>query len=109
MHQLTQDDHGTPVVVKMNWQVHTDHGSVVTATPISSAIGDMQREFHTGRCDFLPSESLILCDGMYETANFAQVVRELLSKVAMKDAVAKVTTTDDDDYSLLVLRRMDDD
>ena len=53
MCQLTEDDHGTPVAVKMNGKVHTDHGSVVTATPISSAIGDMKREFHTGRCDFL--------------------------------------------------------
>lgn len=110
MCQLTKDDHGTPIAVKMNGKVHTDHGSVVTATPISSAIGDMKRDFHTGRCDFLPSESLILCsDGMYGTANFAQVVRELLSKVDMEEAVSKVTTTDEDDYSLLVLRRTDDD
>ena len=110
MCQLTKDDHGTPIAVKMNGKVHTDHGSVVTATPISSAIGDMKREFHTGRCDFLPSESLIFCsDGMYGTANFAQVVRELLSKVDMEEAVSKVTTTDEDDYSLLVLRRNDDD
>jgi serine/threonine protein phosphatase PrpC len=89
MCQLTKDDHGTPIAVKMNGKVHTDHGSVVTATPISSAIGDMKRKFHTGRCDFLPSESLILCsDGMYGTANFAQVVRELLSKVDMEEAAS---------------------
>lgn len=110
MRQLTEDDHGKPVAVKMNGKVHTDHGSVVTATPISSAIGDMKRKFHTGRCAFLPSESLILCsDGMYGTANFAQVIRDLLSKVEMEESVSKVTTTDEDDYSLLVLRRTDDD
>lgn len=110
MEQLTTDDHGMPVVMKINGKVHTDHGSVVARTPIDSAIGDMKHKFHTGKCDFLPSESLILCsDGMYETSDFERNIQSLLSRVDLEEAVAKVTSTDDDDYSLLVLRRTDDD
>ena len=70
----------------MNGKVHTDHGSVVTATPISSAIGDMKREFHTGRCDFLPSESLILCsDGMWEYLRDEEILVDCLKAKNAKE------------------------
>lgn len=109
LEQITTDDHGKPVVRRVNGKVHTDHGAVVAAIPIDKAVGDGQLKYHTGQCDFLPGESLVLCsDGMYQTAAFDQMIKDLLESADLAAATKKVSTTDDDDASLLILRRVDE-
>jgi len=106
--QITVDDHGKAVVRRVNGKVHTDHGSVVTAIPISRAIGDTKLEFHTGTLEFLPGESLILCcDGMYDSATFEKDTEHVLGSYDLTDATSKIPHTNDDDASILLLRRTD--
>ena len=104
--QITEDDHGKAVNIKVNGKLYTDHGAVVSAIPICNAIGDRNCCFHTGTFDLYPGESVILCsDGMYNSSAFAGDVIDLLDKADMDDAIKRIDTTDDDDASLFVLRR----
>jgi len=104
--QITEDDHGKAVNIKINGKLYTDHGAVVSATPINSAIGDRGCDFHTGVLDFMPGESLVLCsDGMYLSSTFKADVSALLGEADMTASIVRITTTDDDDNSLLIVRR----
>ena len=104
--QITEDDHGKAVNIKVNGKLYTDHGAVVSAVPICNAIGDRNCVFHTGTFDFFPGESVILCsDGMYNSSAFTADVIDLLDKADLDEAIKRIDTTDDDDASLFVLRR----
>lgn len=104
--QMTQDDHGKAVNIKVNGKLYTDHGAVVSATPIDNAIGDRGCDFHTGSFEFNPGDSIILCsDGMYNSSTFGNDVESLLNQADLTDSIKSLTTTDDDDNTLLVLRR----
>ena len=104
--QMTKDDHGKPVNIRIGGKLYTDHGAVVFATPISNAIGDRSCDFHTGSFEFKPGESIILCsDGMYNSSSFSDDVESLLNQADMTAGIKTITTTDDDDNSLLVLRQ----
>ncbi|MBO4488095.1 MAG: protein phosphatase 2C domain-containing protein [Bacteroidales bacterium] len=108
LRQITTDDHGKPVIQRVNGKVHTDHGSVITATPISSAIGDTGLCFHTGKIDFAPGECLVLCsDGMYGSAGFALDMETVIGSDNLPVATSRIPHTDDDDASVLILRRTD--
>lgn len=103
--KMTQDDHGKAVNIKVNGKLYTDHGAVVSATPIDNAIGDRGCNFHTGSFEFNPGDSIILCsDGMYNSSTFAADVESLLNQADLNAGVKSLTTTDDDDNTLLVLR-----
>ena len=103
--QMTEDDHGKAVNIKIGGKLYTDHGAVVAATPINNAIGDRNCDFHTGSFEFNPGESIILCsDGMYNSSLFDNDVQSLLNEADLTDGIGKVSTTDDDDASLLILR-----
>ena len=103
--QITQDDHGKSVNVKIGGKLYTDHGAVVSATPIDNAIGDRGCDFHTGTFEFNPGDSIILCsDGMYNSSAFGEDVQLLLNQADLESSIKSLTTTDDDDNSLLVLR-----
>ena len=103
--QMTQDDHGKAVNIKVNGKLYTDHGAVVSATPINNAIGDRGCDFHIGSFEFNPGESVILCsDGMYNSSSFNDDMESLLNQADLTDSIKSLTTTDDDDYTLLVLR-----
>ena len=103
--QMTEDDHGQAVNIKVGGKLYTDHGAVVSATPIDNAIGDRNCKFHTGTFEFNPGEGIILCsDGMYNSSTFKDDVESLLNQADMTSGIRKVTTTDDDDASLLILR-----
>ena len=103
--QMTQDDHGKAVNIRVNGKLYTDHGAVVSATPIDNAIGDRGCNFHTGSFEFNPGDSIILCsDGMYNSSTFADDVESLLNQADLNAGVKSLTTTDDDDNSLLVMR-----
>ena len=104
--QITEDDHGKAVNVKINGKLYTDHGALVAAKPISNAIGDQNCNFHTGTFEFNPGDSIILCsDGMYNSSSFSKDVESLLNEADLKARINKITSTDDDDASLLILRR----
>lgn len=104
--QMTQDDHGKAVNVKIGGKLYTDHGAVVSATPIDNAIGDRNCNYHTGVFDFLPGESIVLCsDGMYNSSTFSKDVETLLNEADMTSGAKRITTTDDDDNSLVIVRR----
>lgn len=104
--QMTQDDHGKAVNVKIGGKLYTDHGCVVSAVPISKAIGDESLDYHSGSFSFHEGESLVLCsDGMYSSSTFRQDVQTLLQKANLNETVGGLSTTDDDDASILVLRR----
>lgn len=106
LYQLTIDDKGKTINVKINGKYYADHGALVAATPINSALGDKNLYIHTGSVDFHHGESIILCsDGMYSSSSFAIDVESLLDKSNIEDDIAKIETTDDDDASLFVLRR----
>ena len=103
--QMTQDDHGKSVIIKIGGKIYTDHGAVVSATPIDNAIGDSNCNFHTGTFEFNPGDSLVLCsDGMYNSSSFSKDIESLLNQADIQSAIKAFTTTDDDDNSLLVLR-----
>lgn len=103
--QMTKDDHGQAVNIRVNGKLYTDHGAVVSATPIDNAIGDRNCDFHTGSFEFNPGESLVLCsDGMYNSSSFNNDVESLLNQADLTDRIKNITTTDDDDNSILVLR-----
>lgn len=103
--QMTEDDHGKAVNIKVNGKLYTDHGAVVSATPIDNAIGDRNCDFHTGKFEFNPGDSIILCsDGMYNSSTFNEDVEAVLNRADLKAGVKSLTTTDDDDNTLLVLR-----
>ena len=103
--QMTKDDHGKAVNVKIGGKLYTDHGAVVSATPIDNAIGDRNCDFHTGSFEFNPGDSIILCsDGMYNSSTFGDDVESLLNQADLTAGIRNVTTNDDDDNSLLVLR-----
>lgn len=103
--QMTQDDHGNAVPIKVNGKLYTKDGTVVLATPVDKAIGDRGCNFHTGSFEFNPGDSIILCsDGMYNSWTFADDVKSLLNQADLNAGVKSLTTTDDDDNSLLVLR-----
>lgn len=103
--QMTQDDHGKAVNIKVNGKLYTDHGAVVSATPINNAIGDRGCDFHTGSFEFNPGDSILLCsDGMYNSSTFIEDVEVLLNQADMTASIKSFTTTDDDDNTLLVLR-----
>lgn len=103
--QMTKDDHGKAVNIKVGGKLYTDHGAVVSATPINNAIGDHNCNFHTGSFEFNPGESIVLCsDGMYNSSSFRVDVDALLNEADMANGVRKISSTDDDDASLLVLR-----
>lgn len=103
--QMTQDDHGKAVNIKVNGKLYTDHGAVVSATPIDNAIGDRGCDFHTGSFEFNPGDSIILCsDGMYNSSTFGNDMESLLNQADLTDSIKSLTTTDDDDNTLLVMR-----
>lgn len=103
--QMTQDDHGKAVNIKVNGKLYTDHSFVVPATPIDNAIGDRGCDFHTGSFEFNPGDSIILCsDGIYNSSSFAEDVESLLNQADLNAGMKSLTTTDDDDNTLLVLR-----
>lgn len=103
--QMTQDDHSKAINIKVNGKLYTDHGAVVSATPINNAIGDRGCDFHTGSFEFNPGDSILLCsDGMYNSSTFSDDVETLLNKSDLSAGIKKMTTTDDDDNSLLILR-----
>ena len=103
--QMTQDDHGKAVNIKINGKLYTDHGAVVSATPIDNAIGDRGCDFHTGSFEFNPGDSILLCsDGMYNSSTFVEDVETLLNQADIQSSLKAFTTTDDDDNTLLVLR-----
>jgi len=103
--QMTEDDHGKAVNIKVNGKLYTDHGAVVSATPIDNAIGDRGCDFHTGTFEFNPGDSILLCsDGMYNSSTFGEDVQLLLNQADLESSIKSLTTTDDDDNSLLVLR-----
>ena len=103
--KMTQDDHGKPVNIKIGGKLYTDHGAVVSATPIDNAIGDRNCNFHTGTFEFNPGDSLVLCsDGMYNSSSFNDDVESLLNQADIQSSIKAFTTTDDDDNTLLVLR-----
>lgn len=104
--QMTNDDHGKAENIKIGGKLYTDHGAVVSATPIDNAIGDRNCDFHTGSFEFNPGESIILCsDGMYNSSSFTNDVESLLNHADLTAGIRAVTTTDDDDNTLLVLRQ----
>lgn len=104
--QTTQDDHGKAVNIKVNGKLYTDHGAVVSATPIDNAIGDRGCDFHTGSFEFNPGDSILLCsDGMYNSSTFDDDMESLLNQVDLTAGIRNMTTTDDDDNTLLVMRR----
>lgn len=103
--QMTEDDHGKAVNIKVNGKLYTDHGAVVSATPIDNAIGDRGCDFHTGSFEFNPGDSILLCsDGMYNSSTFSDDVEASLNQANLTAGIKNMTTTDDDDNSLLVLR-----
>lgn len=103
--KMTKDDHGKPVNIKIGGKLYTDHGAVVSATPIDNAIGDRNCDFHTGSFEFNPGDSIILCsDGMYNSSTFSTDVESLLNQADLAAGIRNITTNDDDDNSLLVLR-----
>ena len=103
--QMTRDDHGKAVNIKVNGKLYTDHGALVSATPIDNAIGDRQCNFHTGQFEFNPGDSIILSsDGMYNSSSFGDDMKRLLNEADISAGIEKVDTNDDDDHSLLVLR-----
>lgn len=103
--RMTEDDHGKAVNIKVGGKLYTDHGAVVSATPIDNAIGDRGCDFHTGTFEFNPGDSIILCsDGMYNSSAFGEDVQLLLNQADLESSIKSLTTTDDDDNSLLVLR-----
>lgn len=103
--QMTQDDHGKAVNIKVNGKLYTDHGAVVSATPIDNAIGDRGCNFHTGSFEFNPGDSIVLCsDGKYNSSTFGNDVELLLNQADLTDSIKSLTTTDDDDNTLLVMR-----
>ena len=59
--QMTQDDHGQAVNIKVNGKLYTDHGAVVAATPIDNAIGERVCIFKTFSFYFNPGYSILLC------------------------------------------------
>ncbi len=106
LEQMTRDDHGKAVNIKIGGKLYTDHGCVVSAVPISKAIGDESLDYHSGAFPFHEGESLVLCsDGMYGSSTFRQDVQNLVQKANLKEAIGGLSTTDDDDASILVLRR----
>ena len=103
---MTEDDHGKAVNIKVNGKLYTDHGAVVSATPIDNAIGDRGCDFHTGTFEFNPGDNVILCsDGMYNSSTFGKDVLLLLNQADPISSIKSISTTDDDDNSLLILRR----
>ena len=103
--RMTKDDHGKAVNIKVGGKLYTDHGAVVSATPIDNAIGDRNCNFHTGTFEFNPGDCLVLCsDGMYNSSSFNDDVESLLNQADIKSSIKAFTTTDDDDNTLLVLR-----
>jgi serine/threonine protein phosphatase PrpC len=103
--RMTEDDHGKAVNIKVGGKLYTDHGAVVSATPIDNAIGDRGCDFHTGTFEFNPGDSVILCsDGMYNSSTFGEDVMLLLNQADLRSSIKSITTTDDDDNSLLILR-----
>mgnify|MGYP002624714240 FL=1 len=103
--QMTEDDHGKAVNIKIGGKLYTDHGAVVAATPINNAIGDRSCDFHTGSFEFNPGDSILLCsDGMYNSSTFSDDVEALLNQADLTAGIKNTTTTDDDDNTLLVLR-----
>lgn len=106
LRQVTKDDHGKAVNVKVGGKLYTDHGAVVSAVPIDKAVGDGGCEYHTGVIPFNEGESLILCsDGMYGSSTFKNDLEALLKKASIAEAIHGFSTTDDDDATLLILRR----
>lgn len=106
LRQVTVDDHGKAVNIKVRGKLLTDHGAVVSAVPISKAIGDGEYGYHTGSIPFHEGEGLILCsDGMYQSSTFVQDISLLLNASKMSETVLSIGTTNDDDATLLVLRR----
>ncbi len=106
LEQITRDDHGKAVNIKIGGKLYTDHGCVVSAVPISKAIGDESLDYHSGAILFHEGESLVLCsDGMYGSSTFRQNVQNLVQKANLKEAVSGLSTTEDDDASIVLLRR----
>ncbi len=104
--QMTEDDHGKAVVVKINGKIHTVNGTAVMSFPIDRAIGDRKNKYHCGRLCLEEGECLILSsDGMYNSDTFKWQVQELAKSISMSEVAQNLTTTDDDDASLLILRR----
>lgn len=104
--QLSHDDHGKAVNVKIGGKVYTDHGVVVPAVPVDKAIGDGQLLYHTGKIPFREGECLILCsDGMYSSASFASDLAHIVERPVMSEAISALSTSDDDDASVLIIRR----
>ena len=88
LRQMTKDDHGKAVNVKIGGKLYTDHGAVVSAVPIDKAIGDGGLEYNTGTIPFNEGDSLILCsDGMYGSSTFKDDLDTLLKKAS--DAKAR--------------------
>lgn len=106
LRQVTKDDHGKAVNIKIGGKLYTDHGAVVSAVPIDKAVGDGCCEYNTGTIPFLEGESLVLCsDGMYGSSSFKNDLETLLKKASITESIHGFTTTDDDDATLLIIRR----
>lgn len=106
MTQMTEDDHGKAVVVKINGKIHTVNGTVVMSTPIDKAIGDRKYGYHLGRIRLEEGECLILSsDGMYNSDTFKSQVHVLAQSICMSEIAQTLSTTEGDDASLLILRR----
>lgn len=90
---MTSDDHGKAVNLKVGGKLYTDHGAVVSATPIDKAIGDRSFDYHTGTFSFVEGESIILCsDGLYGSSTFDEDIIFALSQVGLEESIGQLTT-----------------
>ena len=104
--QMTEDDHGKAIPIKINGKIHTVNGAAVMHTPLDKAIGDRKNKYHCGQFHLKEGECLILSsDGMYNSDTFSSQIQALAKSINFAALAQNFSTTEDDDASLLILRR----